>query len=218
MHDIPSNEKVISTGSIPFKLWLEFEETTPCEDVENDFANIIVDTLDGAKYAINTWTFGYQKIALANEKQEGNENYLNPPDLFVKALTRDCIESVISDLLETGPLDKILNPSVFSLNFIDPYWDAWDMEDSMIVALIKQLRIEMPKSHVLRNRSFELLAKDQRNDDIILELDDESIAVVHLTWRNGREASGFPSTRIFPSHKAYWKKEMRVEILDYNDD
>ncbi|SEB48639.1 hypothetical protein SAMN04489761_0993 [Tenacibaculum sp. MAR_2009_124] len=41
------NDKIVEIGKIPFKLWLEFEISGPWEDLENDFANIIVDTLDG---------------------------------------------------------------------------------------------------------------------------------------------------------------------------
>ena len=110
------------------------------------------------------------------------------------------------------------NEQHFSLNFIDPYWSAQEMDEKMIKGLLRQLKTEMPKDHVLKNRTFKLLARDQRNDDIILELDDHSIAVVHLTWKQGREISGFPRTRIYPSPSAYWEEEMRGEIEEYQRD
>ncbi|WP_338393210.1 hypothetical protein [Fulvitalea axinellae] len=48
--------------------------------------------------------------------KESGENlkglYQTPPDLFVKELTRDCIEKTISDLLKKGDLEDILNPTV----------------------------------------------------------------------------------------------------------
>ena len=47
---------------------------------------------------------------------ESGENlnglYQTPPDLFVKKLTRDCIEKIISDLLKKGNLEDVLNPTV----------------------------------------------------------------------------------------------------------
>jgi len=47
---------------------------------------------------------------------ESGENlkglYQTPPDLFVKELTRDCIEKTISDLLKKGDLEDVLNPTV----------------------------------------------------------------------------------------------------------
>jgi len=38
--------------------------------------------------------------------------YQTPPDLFVKEMTRDCIEITISDLLDKGDLEDVLNPTV----------------------------------------------------------------------------------------------------------
>jgi hypothetical protein len=40
--------------------------------------------------------------------------YQVPPDLFVRELTRDCIEKTISDLLDIDDLEKVLNPSIFN--------------------------------------------------------------------------------------------------------
>lgn len=104
----------------------------------------------------------------------------------------------------------------FKLKFVDPYWDDFDKQGEMALALLAQLKLEMPDDHVLRGRTYKLLARDQRNDDIILELDDQSIAVVHLTWKQGKEISGFPVTRIYPSRLSYWEEEMKGEIEDYN--
>jgi hypothetical protein len=99
-----------------FKLWLEFEEIDSQNwDIENEFANVVVDLADGRHYGINVWTFKYFETAL-NEDRQNNKSlnglYLIPPDLFVKELTRDCIEKTIKDLLEIDDLDKVLNPSV----------------------------------------------------------------------------------------------------------
>ena len=95
-----------------FKLWLEFEEVDPASWVErNNFANIHVDLLDGRHYGINVWTYEYWESVI----QECNEKlHIIPPDLFVKELTRKCIEATIADLLEIGDLETVLNPSVLS--------------------------------------------------------------------------------------------------------
>jgi hypothetical protein len=99
-----------------FKLWLEFEEVDPNNwDVENEFANIHVDLPDGRHYGINVWTFKFLESSIKQDRENG-ENlsglYQTPPDLFVKELTRDCIEKTIADLLEKGNLEDILNPTV----------------------------------------------------------------------------------------------------------
>jgi hypothetical protein len=99
-----------------FKLWLEFEEVDPKNwDVENEFANIHVDLPDGRHYGLNVWTFKFFESSIKQDRESG-ENlgglYQTPPDLFVKELTRDCIEKTISDLLEKGNLEDVLNPTV----------------------------------------------------------------------------------------------------------
>jgi len=101
---------------VEFKLWLEFEEVDPDNwDVDNEFANIKVSLPDGRQYGINVWTYKFLETAVKTD-QEKNENlngtYQIPPDLFVKELTRDCIEKTIQDLLKTGDLEKALNPSI----------------------------------------------------------------------------------------------------------
>ena len=99
-----------------FKLWLEFEEVDPGNwDIENEFANIHVDLPDGRHYGINVWTYKFLETSLKLDMESG-ENlkglYQTPPDLFVKELTRDCIERTIADLLEKGDLEDVLNPTV----------------------------------------------------------------------------------------------------------
>lgn len=101
-----------------FKLWLEFEEVNPGNwDKENEFCNIHVDLPDGRHYGINVWTYKFFETAIQhdiNNKDNLDGLYLIPPDIFVKELTRDCIQKTIDDLLRTGDLEKVLNPSVLA--------------------------------------------------------------------------------------------------------
>ncbi len=99
-----------------FILWLEFEEVDPSNwDIHNEFCNIHVDLPDGRHYGINVWTFAYFQTSIEGSLRDGknlNGLYQVPPDLFVRELTRDCIEKTISDLLEVDDLEKMLNPSI----------------------------------------------------------------------------------------------------------
>ena len=102
-----------------FKLWLEFEAVDPGNwDIYNDFCNIAVYLPDGRRYGINVWTFQFLQTATQYDQENGEDFYsLNgiyqvPPDLFVKELTRDCIEQTISHLLTKGNLEDVLNPTV----------------------------------------------------------------------------------------------------------
>jgi len=99
-----------------FKLWLEFEEIDSGNwDIANDFANIHVDLPDGRHYGINLWTYKFLETSIKLDMEKGeslNGHYQVPPDLFVKELTRDCIERTIEDLLTKGNLEDVLNPTV----------------------------------------------------------------------------------------------------------
>ncbi len=55
-------------SKIPFKLWLEFEETDCWNDLKNDFANVIVDMLDGRIYDINVWTYNFLETVIKQNK------------------------------------------------------------------------------------------------------------------------------------------------------
>lgn len=99
-----------------FKLWLEFEEVAPDTwNRENAFCNIHVDLDDGRYYGLNVWTFKYFETSINEDKVNANNLtglYQIPPDLFVKELTRDCIQQAIADLLKKGDLELVLNPTV----------------------------------------------------------------------------------------------------------
>lgn len=99
-----------------FKLWLEFEEAESW-DIHNDFANIHVDLADGRHYGINVWTYHYLQTAVEEDQKTGqnlNGLYQQPPDLFVKELTRDCIQRTVEDLLKLGDLEQVLNASIMN--------------------------------------------------------------------------------------------------------
>ncbi len=101
-----------------FKLWLEFEEVDSGNwNTKNEFANIHVDLPDGRHYGINVWTYEFLNTSVKQDENSGDNLkglYQTSPDLFVKELTRECIQKVISDLLEKGNLEDILNPSIIS--------------------------------------------------------------------------------------------------------
>jgi hypothetical protein len=99
-----------------FNLWLEFEEVDPGNwDKENDFCNVHVDLHDGRHYGLNVWTYRFLQSSIRNDqdtKMNLSGLYQIPPDLFVKELTRDCIQQAIKDLLAKDDLEKILNPTI----------------------------------------------------------------------------------------------------------
>lgn len=197
----------MTTQQHPFKLWLEWEETTPWENPKNGVANIGVDTLDGRYYGITIWTFQF----LTTLQQQAN--YICPPDLLVEELSRSGVEACIQELLGQGALEELLNPSVFGLKFLEPYQE--EIEEQ---ALLQELALELPQNHPLANQKVDfLLAKRIDQEEIILELENGSLAVVHLTWKGKVEQAGYPRTRIYRTEKEFWQQEMREVIEDYQN-
>lgn len=116
-----------------FTLWLEFEhvdyssqwdhDTQTCVtgvdwDRRNEFCNVGVDLPDGRHYGINVWTYNFLATSVALDAESGDNlhgTYQIPPDLFVRELTRECIEAAIADLLKSGNLEDVLNPSVLAM-------------------------------------------------------------------------------------------------------
>ncbi|MFK7969870.1 MAG: hypothetical protein AB8F95_05855 [Bacteroidia bacterium] len=214
----PLSDKIIENGEQSFKLWLEFEDTSPWDDLKNSFANISVDMMDGRGYGINVWTFDFLKTEVKEKiDKEKKCDYIIPPDLFVETLTRPCIEQTIIDLLNVGSLEKMLNHSVFGLDWLPPYEYALDLEAETIEALIRELKLELPEGDFLANESYELEARRMDNDDIVLELEDGRIVVIHLTWSSKQEQTGFPHRRIYRNEIEFWEKEMQHEISAYKN-
>lgn len=218
MEPCPLSNKIVKLGEIPFKLWLEFEEFSPWDELDNDFANIGVDTLDGRSYGINVWTFKFLESSIKHDKE--NEEHLNglyqiPPDLFVKELSRDCIERTIADLLENGNLEELLNHSIFGLEYLEPYQDAMAMKEEDIQVLMNQLKVESPKNHLLQSENVELIARTSHNNDIVLELSNGNVAVVPLTWEAKIKES--PIIRVYSDKIDFWAKEMKHNIIEFKN-
>lgn len=209
----PLRNKIIINGENSFKLWLEFEETEPWDDILNDFANIIVDTLDGRKYGLNVWTFNFLETAVKGHCSNNTNalgSYEIPPDLFVKELSRNCIEKTISDLLEKGALEDMLNASVFNLNFLDPWKEVFDEEDE----LERKIRLELDANHPLYGQEFEVIAQRKDQDIILVELENGGLANVQLT-RNHREQKGNnPAVQFFINEQDFWKKCLKNDIAN----
>ena len=120
-----------------FTLWLEFENVDYSSkwdpeteafitgvdwDKETEACNVIVDLSDGRHYGINVWTYAFLATVVAidtESKEKMNGMYQIPPNLFVKELTRECIEATIADLLKQGNLEDVLNPTVLIKPHID---------------------------------------------------------------------------------------------------
>ena len=92
-----------------------------------------------------------------------------------------------------------------------------EMEDKSIQALMDELKLELPENHLLKVKKIELIARKTNNDDIVLELENGNIAVVHLTWKSKREIDGYPITRIYKNKIDLWKQEIKSDINEFKE-
>jgi hypothetical protein len=73
-------------------------------------------------------------------------------------------------------------------------------------ALEAELRRELIIGHVLYGRQVQAKAIRDDSDDVVFELDDGSLAVVHLTWATGSDAT-WPYTLLFENLEALSKSD-----------
>lgn len=103
----------------------------------------------------------------------------------------------------------------FQLQF-DPPWEAInEYSQDIRQGLLKELKRELHRKHPLYRMKVALIGRRQDNDDILLELEDRRIAVVHLTWKGRAESGSWPSTRIYQDKREFWEKAMKLDIGDF---
>lgn len=89
--------------------------------------------------------------------------------------------------------------------FHEPWWDLRGhglTEDGQRQALHDELVAELKPSHPLHGRSFTVIARSGAQDDILVEVDNGTWAIVHLSWKGDRERSPWPTTTVFESLQA----------------
>ena len=95
-----------------------------------------------------------------------------------------------------------------------PWYPTADEEFSGV------LRREMGPGHVLEAvADLKTIARRQDNDDVLFLLGDGRVAIVHLTWRDGRETDGrWPATRIDPSLDEFVRTAMAEDHALFTED
>lgn len=106
-------------------------------------------------------------------------------------------------------------PDNFRLQFNPPWEDINEYSQDIRQALLKELKRELHRKHALHRIKITLVGRRQDNDDILVQLEDRRIAVVHLTWSGKKEHGPWPSTRIFSDKKDFWEKEMKLDIEEF---
>lgn len=102
------------------------------------------------------------------------------------------------------------------LKFDPPWEDINEYSQDIRQALLKELKRELHRKHPLYRMGVILIGQRQDNDDILVELEDGRIAVVHLTWKGRSESGPWPSTRVYQDKKDFWDHEMKQDISEWD--
>lgn len=75
--------------------------------------------------------------------------------------------------------------------------------DARADVLAAELRLEVGPEHPLTSRDWTVIAEAVAQDEVVLALDEDGVALVHLTWRRATEPAPFPSTVILASRARF---------------
>ncbi len=80
----------------------------------------------------------------------------------------------------------------------EPWSDIKDYPDRHRAALEAELKAEIGGDHVLANRNFDIVAKREDQDDVLV-LAEGKFYIIHLTWSGHTEPAPYPRTEAFAS-------------------
>ena len=206
---------------LEFELFIEHETwQQPPIDLSNEFGMIRVSLPDGRVYSLNVWTYTSFHDALNQEKRFAKEedevfNYLQPPDLFVREMSRSCLQDVVSRMLQTGELDTLGTIPRFDIAYKTP-WIEVGKSEKVHDFLLEELDRELHTQHPLYGQKvIEILAKRLDNGELLLKLEKEVLAVVDLTWSHQKETGPLPACTFYANKRQFWKERLRPDILGH---
>ena len=122
--------------------------------------------------------------------------------IFQLKFKREIDQITVGNIVELIPGD--------TLKFLPP-WIEIDSKGS----LEKELQKEVLESHPLFGQKVKAIAKREDNDDVLFQLENEKIAMVHLTWRSSKELSSkYPRSIIYE----HWSKVFEEQIVKDNQE
>ncbi len=98
-----------------------------------------------------------------------------------------------------------------------PWLDMADEPQRLKEGLLSELKREVHRQHPLYGLKGEVMGQRQDNDDLLIELADGRVAVVHLTWSGKKEHGLWPSTQIYIDRKDFMENRLLPDIEDFRD-
>lgn len=102
------------------------------------------------------------------------------------------------------------------MEWLDPWWSADGQNAKFHDTFQRQLKLELPRGHVMFGLPTKLIARGE-GDDALFQIMDGSgrVAVVHLTWATRREVLPWPATTVFASLEEWAERCMRPQNAEY---
>ena len=96
-----------------------------------------------------------------------------------------------------------------------PWQEPWAaLSGSSLASFQHQLARELVPGHPLYGRKGTLLGKHAGHDDVLVALESERLAVVHLIWGGAGDAQ-YPLTTFFTDWADFIAQRMELDALDY---
>jgi len=83
-------------------------------------------------------------------------------------------------------------------------------------ALLHELRTELSPGHPLHGINLRAIAVSVQAGDVLFQLDDGRVCVVHLTWRRSAEQHPWPQHRMFFTLED-WIRDVMVPDHEWHD-
>ena len=108
-------------------------------------------------------------------------------------------------------------PAMTSANvaFVEP-WEP--LSPDRANEFSSELNRELTTEHPLYGLSMTPLAHSTAADDVLFAMDNEEVALVHLTWSGRPETPPWPRHRRYPTMELWAQQVMEPEHADYSED
>jgi hypothetical protein len=98
------------------------------------------------------------------------------------------------------------------LDLTEPWWDlrgAGATEANQRQTLLAELIAEVRPGHPLHGIEATVIARSTAQDDVLVELNTDRWAIVHLTWRGSKETPPWPRTTFYST-----PQQLRAALQD----
>jgi hypothetical protein len=204
------------TGFIHPEFELELVNDCTLEPDHDPYAPIWMDVRvlldDGRLYYLDVWNFAKLQAELKPEalaREEHPKNYLRPPDLLIRAMTRADLEEAIQDIICEGSLERVASKTDMGLVFIAPWVGSGDLSDEELEVLEQRLQACLTKEqHLLVVVKFSLYAYRRDTREVLLKSGKGELLLFILP--EASEAP-LPPAIAYDSTKVFWEKRYREE-------